>query len=144
MSASNGPGRNGHFIRTIHWCALAWLSLNLIPNCRVAAQGNPLDRPVLLVGKPYPQYRQVAAAFSEQWKESTGYEPAIVSFPKRESAKKQLLASNLDHLLMALARLRASEAANDPLPARQIKEGVQLAVKLADLLQRSAPRTLAS
>ena len=58
--------------------------------------------------------------------------------------RKQLLASNLDHLLMALARLRASEAANDPLPARQIKEGVQLAVKLADLLQRSAPRTLAS
>jgi hypothetical protein len=35
--------------------------------------------------------------------------------------RKQLLASNLDHLLMALARLRASEAANDPLPARQIK-----------------------
>jgi hypothetical protein len=51
--------------------------------------------------------------------------------------RKQLIASNLDHLLMVLARMRASEALNDPVSAQQIRDGAQLAVKLADLLQRS-------
>jgi len=53
--------------------------------------------------------------------------------------RKQLIASNLDSLLAALARLRASERANDPGPAQQIREGVTLAVRLADLLQRAGP-----
>ena len=51
--------------------------------------------------------------------------------------RKQLIASNLDSLLGALARLRANDQANDPVSAQQIREGVALAVKLADLLQRS-------
>jgi hypothetical protein len=51
--------------------------------------------------------------------------------------RQQLLAANLDHLLGALARLRASDQANQPLPAQQLREGVQLAVKLADMLQKT-------
>jgi hypothetical protein len=54
--------------------------------------------------------------------------------------RKQLLATSLDHLLVALARLRACENPNDPVPARQIREGVQLAMKLTDLLQRTGGR----
>jgi hypothetical protein len=57
--------------------------------------------------------------------------------------RKQLIAHNLDHLLGALARLRASEAARQPEPARQLKEGAQLAVKLADMLQRFGGRPVA-
>ena len=57
--------------------------------------------------------------------------------------RKQLIATNLDQLLGALARLRSSERAKEPLPSQQLREGAQLAVKLADLLQRSASRTLA-
>lgn len=49
----------------------------------------------------------------------------------------QLIATNLDHLLTALAKLRASENSADPVSARQIREGVQLAVKLAEILQRA-------
>ena len=51
--------------------------------------------------------------------------------------RKQLIAANLDNLLMMLARMRASVAVNDPASVQQIREGAQLAVKLADLLQRS-------
>lgn len=51
--------------------------------------------------------------------------------------RQQLLANNLDNLLVALARLRASENPDDPIPSRQIREGVQLAVKLAEILQRA-------
>jgi hypothetical protein len=51
--------------------------------------------------------------------------------------RKQLIASNLDHLLAALARLRSSEGASSAEPARQLREGAQLAVKLASLLQRA-------
>ena len=50
--------------------------------------------------------------------------------------RQQLLASNLDRLLVALARLRSTASAHDPVPARQIREGVQLAVKLANILQQ--------
>ena len=60
-----------------------------------------------------------------------------LAMARRDPAfRKQLIASNLDHLLVALARLRGGEDANAPVPARQIREGVQLAVKLADLLQK--------
>jgi hypothetical protein len=51
--------------------------------------------------------------------------------------RKQLLAANLDYLLAALARLRACENPDDPVPSRQIREGVQLAVRLAEILQRA-------
>jgi hypothetical protein len=52
--------------------------------------------------------------------------------------RRQMIATNLDYLLASLARLRASAAAAQPEPARQLKEGAQLAVKLANLLQRVA------
>ena len=52
--------------------------------------------------------------------------------------RQQLMAENLDRLLEALNRMRRT---TDPKPevARQIREGVDLAVKLADRLQQNAP-----
>jgi len=50
--------------------------------------------------------------------------------------RHQLVAGNLEFLLNELNRLRISEA--DAQSARQIREGVDLAVKLAELLQRIA------
>jgi len=49
----------------------------------------------------------------------------------------QLMAGSLDRLLEALKRMRQAE---DPSPqsARQMREGVDLAVKLADRLQQTA------
>jgi hypothetical protein len=54
--------------------------------------------------------------------------------------RRQLIASSLEQLLGALARVRASESHSDPEPARQIREGVQLAMRLTDLLQRAGGR----
>ena len=56
----------------------------------------------------------------------------------REDAafRHQLVAENLELLLQELNKLRARAA--DRTRARQIREGVDLAVKLADLLQRIA------
>ena len=48
--------------------------------------------------------------------------------------RQQLLAGNLDRLLEALNKMRKSSHLK-PDAARQIKEGVDLAVKLADRLQ---------
>ena len=57
--------------------------------------------------------------------------------------RQQLMAENLDRLLEALNRMRRTV---DPKPevARQIREGVDLAVKLADRLQQNAPSTPSS
>ena len=50
--------------------------------------------------------------------------------------RQQLLADNLERLLQALKQMRKT---NDTSPqARQIREGVDLAVKLADRLQETA------
>jgi hypothetical protein len=51
--------------------------------------------------------------------------------------RQQMMAENLDRLLEALNKMRRTA---DPKPeaARQIREGVALAVRLADLLQQSA------
>lgn len=51
--------------------------------------------------------------------------------------RQQMMAENLDRLLEALNKMRRS---TDPKPeaARQIREGVDLAVKLADILQQNA------
>lgn len=48
--------------------------------------------------------------------------------------RQQLLAGNLDRLLEALNKIRKSTNLK-PDAARQIREGVDLAVKLADRLQ---------
>jgi hypothetical protein len=50
--------------------------------------------------------------------------------------RHQLVADNLELLLRELNRLRRSTT--DATRARQIREGVDLAVRLADLLQRIA------
>jgi hypothetical protein len=49
--------------------------------------------------------------------------------------RQQLMAENLDMLLSEINRLRIS-AGNKPEAARHIREGANLAVKLAELLQR--------
>lgn len=51
--------------------------------------------------------------------------------------RQQLMAGNLERLLEALKQMRK---ADDPSPesARQLREGVDLAVKLADRLQATA------
>ena len=54
--------------------------------------------------------------------------------------RRRLIATNLDHLLVALARMQASETASEPEPTRQIQEGVELALKLAQLLHNAAER----
>jgi hypothetical protein len=51
--------------------------------------------------------------------------------------RQQLMADNLDRLLEALNKIRRI-ADVKPEAARQIREGVDLAVKLADLLQQNA------
>jgi hypothetical protein len=50
--------------------------------------------------------------------------------------RQQLMVQNLDRLLEALNDLRRTEP--NPDAARQIREGVDLAVKLADRLQQNA------
>ena len=51
--------------------------------------------------------------------------------------RQQLLADNLERLLEALKRMRKSNDTS-PQSVRQIREGVDLAVKLADRLQETA------
>ena len=53
--------------------------------------------------------------------------------------RQQLLAENLERLLHALNTMRRNGDA-DPASARQIREGVDLAVKLADRLQKNEQR----
>jgi hypothetical protein len=57
--------------------------------------------------------------------------------------RRQLLAHNLERLLSALNHMRKNNN-KDPASVRQIKEGVDLAVKLADRLHKKdggpAPR----
>jgi hypothetical protein len=48
--------------------------------------------------------------------------------------RHQLVADSLELLLAELNRLRSRES--NPKTARQIREGVELAVRLAELLQR--------
>ena len=54
---------------------------------------------------------------------------------KDPAFRQQLMAQNLDVLLEALNRMRRASI-NTPESARQLREGVDLAVKLADRLQR--------
>ncbi len=50
--------------------------------------------------------------------------------------RQELLAKNLEQLLAALNEMRRNNGDRDPDGARQIREGVDLAVKLAGRLQR--------
>jgi hypothetical protein len=49
--------------------------------------------------------------------------------------RRKLLADSLEVLLATLNKMRASSRSLDKTSARQIRDGVDLAVKLADLLQ---------
>jgi len=57
--------------------------------------------------------------------------------------RQQLLTTNLDVLLATLQRLRKAPT-SDRGAAKQIREGVQLAVKLAELIQILADKTRAA
>ena len=55
---------------------------------------------------------------------------------RQDSAYRcKLISDNLEILLAKLNRMRASSRVLDKASARQIRDGVDLAVKLADLLQ---------
>jgi len=55
---------------------------------------------------------------------------------KDAAFRQQLIAQNLDYLLATLNKLRKANSSSDPAGATQIREAVQLAVKLADLLHK--------
>jgi hypothetical protein len=69
----------------------------------------------------------------------SGYVPATeenLARARRDPAfKHRLLATNLDRLLAALNRLQRISDGTDPDQARQIREGVALALKLADRIR---------
>ncbi len=49
--------------------------------------------------------------------------------------RRKLLSDNLEVLLLTLNKMRRANSTLDKSAARQIRDGVDLAVKLADLLQ---------
>ena len=53
--------------------------------------------------------------------------------------RKKLITDNLDRLLVELNRMRKTQPAPNLQQARQIREGVDLAVKLAGRLQPDEP-----
>ncbi|MCW5693375.1 MAG: hypothetical protein KIT48_13535 [Pseudolabrys sp.] len=55
---------------------------------------------------------------------------------KDPAFRQELLARNLEQLLAALNLMRKNNGDRDPDGARQIREGVDLAVKLAGRLQK--------
>jgi hypothetical protein len=55
---------------------------------------------------------------------------------KDAAFRQQLIAQNLDFLLATLNKLRKANSSSNPAGATQIREAVQLAVKLADILHK--------
>ncbi|HUI12754.1 MAG TPA: hypothetical protein VL048_04700 [Xanthobacteraceae bacterium] len=53
--------------------------------------------------------------------------------------RQRLLEQNLEALLAGMKRLRGSAPRSGP-DARQLREGVELAVRLAELIQNADPR----
>jgi hypothetical protein len=51
--------------------------------------------------------------------------------------RQQLLTDSLEVLLVRLNRMRAASKSMDKISARQIRESVDLAVRLSDLLQEA-------
>jgi hypothetical protein len=59
---------------------------------------------------------------------------------RRDPAFRQkLLSDSLEVLLATLNKMRSSSRSRDKTSARQLRDGVDLAVKLADLLQTAKP-----
>jgi hypothetical protein len=53
--------------------------------------------------------------------------------------RRKLLSDSLEVLLATLNKMRSSSRSLDKTSARQLRDGVDLAVKLADLLQTAKP-----
>jgi hypothetical protein len=53
--------------------------------------------------------------------------------------RRKLLSDSLEVLLATLNKMRSSSRSLDKKSARQLRDGVDLAVKLADLLQTAKP-----
>ena len=51
--------------------------------------------------------------------------------------RRKLISDNLEFLLKQLNKMRASKGGLDKQSARQIRDGVDLAVKLAEMLQQA-------
>lgn len=64
-------------------------------------------------------------------------EDDLVRARRDPAFRQQMLADHLERLLDALNKMRRTNDAS-PEAARQIREGVDLAVKLADRLQQNA------
>jgi hypothetical protein len=56
--------------------------------------------------------------------------------------RQQMIVDNLDRLLVELSRLRNTSDSIDKASARQLREGAQLAAKLAELLHEAAKYSL--
>jgi hypothetical protein len=76
--------------------------------------------------KPMREYQPVTEADLARARHDTGF-------------RQKLLVENLDLLLVELGRLRTDPALIDKARALQMREGAQLAVRLADLLHALAP-----
>ena len=82
----------------------------LTPAAVAAQQG---AAPVILLGKPYPQYQQVASAFAEEWKKSTGKEPTAIAFPIDEAQQRQIHPGR-SGIVVALGEAPAAWAIRQP------------------------------
>lgn len=66
----------------------------------------------------------------------------VLERARQDSAfRRKLLSDNLEVLLARLNKMRSSGPSRDKTAAQQIRDGVDLAVKLADLLQEETPES---
>jgi hypothetical protein len=62
---------------------------------------------------------------------------AALARARRDPAfKQQLLTTSLERLLAELYRQQQSSSTSDPVLARQLREGAQLATRMADIIRK--------
>lgn len=62
---------------------------------------------------------------------------AALARARRDPAfKQQLLTTSLERLLAELYRQQQNSSASDPVLARQLREGAQLATRMADIIRK--------
>jgi len=67
----------------------------------------------------------------------TAITDADLAQARRDPAfRRKLVARHLDHLLAALNLMRSLDSGGDPTKAAQIREGVDLAMRLSNILHR--------
>jgi len=95
---------------------VALLSVAVVALANIAQAPAPAP-PLVLVGKPYPQYQQVSAAIAQEWKQATGIEPLVATFPESEP-ERQLLLRRRPGLVMCLGETPATWAVQrqEPFP----------------------------